>query len=251
MPFTLAHPIAILPLWQLSKHRLDLSALAIGATIPDISYFVALQPVPNIGHSLIGIVIEGVPSGVVLLLIGRYWLWKPVRSLLPSALATRVPTQTPYSVLSIPRLLNIVLSIAIGALTHIIWDSFTHSYGWGVQRFTWLSAEIAGLSIYKGLQYGCGVFGFIILLVLLAQFIAKQPQKYQPSKLPSKQQSIAWAGISTVAILMISVAVLSNANDSLSAVVVSMVIGSVSGLGLGLCLYATAFWIAKYLGDKA
>lgn len=251
MPFTLAHPIVTLPLWQASQKRFDLAALMVGATIPDISYFVALQPVVNIGHSLTGVVIEGIPSGLLLLLIGRYWLWQPVRSLLPSAIATRFPIHCPYSFHPLPRLLKIILSLAIGALTHIIWDSFTHSYGWGVQRFSGLSFEIAGLPIYKALQYGCGLLGFAVLLVLLAQFVQEQTQQYRPSKLPLKQQKIAWTGVLTVAILTIGVAILAEVNNSLSAIIVRIVIGSVSGLFLGLCLYATAFWIAKYLSDQA
>lgn len=255
MPFTLAHPVATLPLWKLSKRRLDLPALAVGATIPDISYFVALQPMPNIGHSLIGIVLEGLPSGFVLLLIGRYWLWQPVRSLLPGAIATRVPIHCPYDFLPLPRLVNLALSIAIGALTHIVWDNFTHAYGWGVQRFSGLSATIAGLPIYKALQYGCGLLGFAILLLLLTQFVAKQPRQYRPSQLSRSWKRMGWGAIATINALTIATAILvesqqnlssaSLSSASLSSTIVRGIIGSVSGLFLGLCLYALTFWIHK------
>lgn len=250
MPFTLAHPIATLPLWKVSNRRLDLPALFVGSTIPDITYFIALRPVPNIGHSITGIFIEGVPSAIVLLLISRYLLWQPVLALLPSTIAHRLPPSHRYSFLPIHRLFNIVLSIALGALTHIVWDNFTHSYGWGVKRFSVLSTEVAQLPIYKWLQYGGGIIGLILLLLWLGSVLSQQsPQDQPPKTLSHKGKSLAWAFIGTVLSLIVYSAVSAAPSYTPTVTIVCAVIGLISGLFLGLCLYAAIFWANQAAHD--
>jgi Domain of unknown function (DUF4184) len=54
MPFTLAHPIAAYPLWQLSRKRLNLLGLMVGTIVPDLAYFLALRPIESFGHTLPG-----------------------------------------------------------------------------------------------------------------------------------------------------------------------------------------------------
>jgi len=245
MPFTLAHPIAVLPLWQLTQKKLDLPALMMGSMMPDVSYFLALQTVPNIGHSLTGIFVEGIPSGLVLLLLGRYLLWRPVVSLLPTTVSDRIPS-TAYSFLPFSRVFNLVLSLFIGALTHIFWDSFTHKSGWGVQQISWLSSELLGLSIYKWLQYGGGVVGLFLLAVVAVNTLQNRAPHYRHRALSAKQGVRATVLIAVVAGLMILRAIAAAPTIAgLNDIVVRFVIGSVSGTFLGLCLYAVLFWLGS------
>jgi hypothetical protein len=44
MPFTFAHPAAVLPLRRFCPDRLVWSALVIGTVSPDLEYFVRLAP---------------------------------------------------------------------------------------------------------------------------------------------------------------------------------------------------------------
>ncbi|MEL7228106.1 MAG: DUF4184 family protein, partial [Cyanobacteria bacterium J06576_12] len=208
MPFTLAHPIAALPLWWGSQRRLDLTALMIGATIPDISYFIALQPVANIGHQFSGIFLEGIPSAFALLLIGKYVLWQPVMQLLPRAIAQRFPRRCPYRILPVSRLLMITLSIALGAATHIVWDNFTHYRGWGVNRIGLLSHEVLNLPIYKWLQHSGGLIGFALILLFAYQAFRTLESRYQHSTSSLKTLPISWkvfagGAISSITILTI------------------------------------------------
>jgi Domain of unknown function (DUF4184) len=41
MPWTLAHPAAVLPLRPLCPHRLSFGALVVGSVSPDIGYYVS------------------------------------------------------------------------------------------------------------------------------------------------------------------------------------------------------------------
>ena len=274
MPFTLAHPIAILPLWKASQRRLDLPALAIGAAIPDISYFVALRPVPNIGHSLLGILIQGIPSSILLLLIGRYLLWDMALALLPrdrfslkhegetssphhpthsflTTIAYRIPPSSHYSFWPAPRLITIILSIAIGALTHGVWDSATHIYGWTVVRASWLSAFVGPLPVYKWLQHSGGVIGLALLFVLSIKTLHKRKPQYQPLQLSIRQKRTAWLAIGIVTALVIWQAVsLLPPEHGFSSLIVASVIGLISGSFLGICLYATCFWSRQLISRQ-
>jgi len=250
MPFTLAHPIAVLPVWQLTQRKLDLPALMMGAMMPDVSYFLALQTVPNIGHSMAGIFLEGIPSGLMLLLLGRYLLWPPVLSLLPEYVSDRTASAT-YSFLPLSRFFNIVLSLAIGALTHIFWDSFTHKNGWAVQHISWLSSELLGLSIYKWLQYGGGVVGLCLLALVAFNTLQNREPHHRYRALSGKQSVVAAVLISVVASEVTLQAISAEpAIAGLNDIVVRFVIGSVSGTFLGLCLYAVLFWLISTVSRR-
>ena len=54
--------------------------------------------------------------------------------------------------------------VVLGALTHVVWDSFTHANGWVVQRVPFLTEEF-GLPIFKLAQFGSGLFGCVAVLV--------------------------------------------------------------------------------------
>ncbi|MEM9089616.1 MAG: DUF4184 family protein [Cyanobacteria bacterium P01_F01_bin.53] len=247
MPFTLAHPIATLPLWHASHKRLDLPALIVGSTIPDIAFYIALHPVVNVGHSLSGIFTEGIPSALLLLFLGRYLLWRPVLALLPNNIAHRLPVHCPYQFLPINRLLVIILSVALGALTHIIWDNFTHDYGWAVKQFSFLSAEVANLPIYKCLQYGGGLVGFTLVVALLYATLRKQTPQYTQQQLSDRGKGLAWSFITAIFGLTIYAAIAQTSKKALSNIVVNTIVGSISGLFLGLCLYAAIFWANQVL----
>ncbi len=120
MPFTLAHPIAAAPIWLCSKRRLDLPSLLVGSMIPDLEYFLALQPTRTIGHTLLGVLIQGLPCSIVLLLVTRYVLMRPFLALLPRQLAQRFPTLRSYFPLQLLHLFNVVVSVVIGAASHLV-----------------------------------------------------------------------------------------------------------------------------------
>lgn len=192
MPFTIAHSIAAAPIWLLSKRKLDLLALMIGTIIPDLQYFIALKPVRAIGHSLPGVFIEGVPCSLVLLLVFHYVLKYPLLALFPSQIADRLPPIRRFSLFPLSQLFIIIASIAIGGISHIIWDDFTHSTGWFVVRFPLLQSKIFSLSLYKLLQYGSGIFGLCGLLIWLLLWMLKtQPRQQGKKTLPVRSKLLA------------------------------------------------------------
>jgi Domain of unknown function (DUF4184) len=253
MPFTLAHPIAILPIWLGSRKQLHLPGLILGAMIPDWEYFLALRPSGTIGHTTLGILIQGIPASIGLLLLLRYGLAQPLLALLPPRYAVRFPSPDGQPFWRIGHLANLCLAITIGAFTHIVWDSFTHPTGWFVRHLPLLQTKFLFLPIYKILQYSGGIFGLLALLIWFV-FWFQQAQPQPPSndrqRLTRRHQVIAWVVILTIAAIFSGIAIQRQAypEDGLAAMIVRAVIGGISGLVVGMGVYAIGFWLV--MGKK-
>jgi hypothetical protein len=169
MPFTLAHPAAVLPLRRLRLLRTV--PLIIGAMTPDVPYYLPwriAKHIPDVTHTLLGTLTLDLPVGLLLLLF--VWLLRaPLAAPLgPRARAKCATAMERFG--SRPRNWALApLSILIGAWSHLAWDSFTHADGWMVQRIPALSAPVSFFS-YTGqlchvLQYASSVFGLLVLAI--------------------------------------------------------------------------------------
>ena len=250
MPFTLAHPIATVPIWLGSKQKLHLASLAIGSMIPDADYFLLLYPTKTIGHTFLGIFLQGIPYSLVLLLVIRYVLLRPFLALIPLQLAQRFTPPRKYFPLQIPQLCNIILSIAIGAATHLIWDAFTHTGDSGVHA-EFLKSTIGLPHIYELLHYGGGIFGLVTLSWLLANWLHQAELHQRVETLAPGWRVLAIIEIVYCALGVAWVAIQDNREPFISFYVRSL-IGGMSGGFLGLLLYSIVFWIlASFRSDSA
>jgi hypothetical protein len=245
MPFTLAHPIATAPIWFGSNKKLDLPSLFIGSMIPDIDYFLFLHPIKTVGHTFFGILIQGIPYSIVLLLVSRYALVRPFLALIPLQLARRFPPPKRYFPLAFMELINIIFSIAIGAATHLIWDAFTHAGGSVVVQSALLESMVGSLPIYKLLQYGGGVFGLVALSLWLSIWLNRSESRYYVETLAPR-----WRLLVTTCILLCAFGVAMLAmehnqlqNEPFADGFVRSIIGWISGVSLGLLLYSVIFWM--------
>ena len=66
MPFTLAHPAAIIPLQKLFKNKLSLTGLIIGSIIPDFEYLVNIVERSVISHKLEGVLYFDIPAALII-----------------------------------------------------------------------------------------------------------------------------------------------------------------------------------------
>jgi hypothetical protein len=162
MPFTLAHPAVVVPLARRAPRWFELPALVVGSMSPDFEYFVYLRPVRTIGHDLIGIPLLCVPAGLLIYWLFEHVMKRPTVFLLPRGLRERLwpLRRTP----STGRIGAVVVSIALGAFSHIAWDAFTHENGWVVERWPMLSVQATdGPPVYRVLQHGSTVVGLALL----------------------------------------------------------------------------------------
>jgi hypothetical protein len=241
MPFTLAHPIATVPIWWGSKQKLHLASLTIGSMIPDADYFILLYPSKTIGHTFLGIFIQGIPYSITLLLVIRYVLLRPLLALIPLLLAQKISPPKKYFPLKISELLNIVLSIAIGAATHLIWDAFTHAGDSGVHA-EFLKSTVGLPHIYELLHYGGSTFGLVALSCWLVNWLHRAELHQRVETLTPGWRVLAIIGIVYCALGVAWVAVQDDREPFISFYVRSL-IGGMSGVFLGLLLYSIVFWI--------
>lgn len=179
MPFTFAHPAAILPLRR--SRFLHTVPLIIGSLAPDVPYYFPARIMNRIyldTHTLYASFSVCLPLGMALLiltlllrepltvLLGARARWICLRSI---ERFTERPLHWPIA----------LLSILIGSWTHIAWDSFTHQTGWTTARVAALSAPISvfGWETETAhlLQYVSSVFGLVVLAIWFRRLVVQVP----------------------------------------------------------------------------
>jgi hypothetical protein len=140
MPFPLAHPAAVLPLRRYCPQRFSFPALVIGSLSPDLGYWSGpLQLGVFSHHFLAGSFGFCLPMGLLLMLL-FYLVRRPVIQHLP---ARHRQIFEPLCRRPSGSLFVIVVSLLIGAWTHILLDSITHEDGWIVERPPILDTNMA------------------------------------------------------------------------------------------------------------
>lgn len=192
MPFTFAHPAAVLPL----RHRFRLSALVIGSMAPDAGYFLSLDLPRDFTHTPFAILWFCLPLSLLAFVLYNRLLRAPMLALLPSALARRLPAGR-----GLPQTRaewgEVVLAIVIGVLTHLVWDELTHP-GWSYQRiFPWLRQplfQIDGHAFLPGqvVQHLSTVIGLGVLALASMRWWLRTPPMPgpRPGNLP---RVLRWA----------------------------------------------------------
>jgi hypothetical protein len=240
MPFTLAHPIAALPLWKLSQKRLNLLGLMVGAIVPDMAYFLSLQPIESVRHTLPGVLTYGIAEGLLLVAIVRYILLRPLLAIGPKTITQRCQIPTSPQSFSIVDFVLLIVSIGLGAMSHLIWDSFSHETGWFVQNIAWLRQDVGRMPIYKLVQYLSGLLGLVGLGGWIYTWWRQAEPMIANRSLPLRLKAIVWSGIGLITLLFIWLAIGLHASsiDTTATIVVRGIIGAISGSFAGLVLYS-------------
>lgn len=147
--------------------------------VPDLPIFLPFLPDYTNWHSLQGVLTLDLIS--VLLLLGLFHLLyrEPLISLLPAALAGRAAALKPSY-----RILPIILGAVVGAASHVLWDSFTHSYAserWGLALFDY---EVFGvIRLFRLLQYVSSVVGLGVVIWWVWRGLVRMPATAVPDRL--------------------------------------------------------------------
>jgi uncharacterized protein DUF4184 len=190
MPFILSHPAAVVPLIKIglfARSGLSLSALMLGSMVPDLPRFIHfthhLPSGKHFAHSFIGLFLFCLPVGMFGLWVFHSIFKPPLLSLLPLNQQERLATEGAHFRFGpLRRLSLVILSLLLGALTHIIWDSFTHAHGWTVQHFSLLREPIMQTSrdpilVYSFLQRASTVVGGALIIHWYVQWLKEEPAK--------------------------------------------------------------------------
>ncbi|TFW07026.1 DUF4184 family protein [Oxalobacteraceae bacterium OM1] len=207
MPFTLAHPAAILPLRRF--RWLNFVALFIGSTAPDLAWIIPTGLTRDAAHSAVGAIVVALPIGIALYVVCQWLVKLPLCELLPSAVRTRLPGPSgkPPGV-SAATVLSVVLSTAIGIATHIVWDWFTHEDSIAARHLAFLSApiELGGgfpMPMFDVLQYASTVVGLAALGMAGVKWMRTTPVVYpkRVSVLTRNQRIVVVTAVASACLL--------------------------------------------------
>lgn len=175
MPFTyLAHQAPVLAIERRWPGAFDGVALALGSMAPDWAYALSGSRFALDGHSVLGLLFFCTPVAVVTSVVLRHispvlFAYAPNPGRLPVRRLQALHDRRPTSVAT-------VAGAALGALTHVVWDLFTHDDRWGPRHIGWLRStafHVVGHQVTwaKVLQYASHVGGSVAAVLLLAQLL--------------------------------------------------------------------------------
>jgi len=186
VPYTVSHIAAVMPGYKLLSRAHVFSAAVIGSMVPDFGLLLPREPLRYETHSLSALVTFCLPVGLI-----AYWLTqlliKPaVLEILPDKAYLRLYSSHPSASLAHVRTwFTVSAGLLLGALTHLVWDAFTHEEARGVRAFPLLtdySPALKGhsLRLYAWLQFGSSVFGLAIVIAAIALWLRHTPPLSAP-----------------------------------------------------------------------
>ncbi|WP_261570467.1 DUF4184 family protein [Frankia gtarii] len=237
MPFTLSHPAAVLPLRRLG---LPMSAMVAGSMVPDVPVFLEWPALYRLTHSLLGVVTVGPVLALAALAMWFNLTRDAVVDLAPDPVRLRL---APRARLTGRQWLLAPVAASVGALTHVVWDDFTHEHRWGVRQVAWLSAQHGALPGYKWLQYGMSAAGLVVVAAAIVAHLRALPRgPRRPRRYPSG--SVALPALVILAGGVGAAVGLANMSHGLHAVTFHGVVAGVEALVAGLLLVAAGWQTA-------
>ncbi|WP_040812832.1 DUF4184 family protein [Nocardia concava] len=218
MPFTLAHPAAVLPL----RRVLWFPGLVAGSLAPDLPYYLPIGIDGELTHSVPGLPVDVLLGGV---LVAIAWvLRRPVEGMVGRA-----------ATLTRPSVPGAVAALLIGAVTHLVWDAFTHTDGVAVRHWEVLRESVIGPHrVYNVIGYVSSIAG----MALLAGYLIAWYRRAQPVA-PDPHRARVVLSLSVVAILAGLLARTDPvARISLYDCVRHMMIYAITSAATGFVLYA-------------
>lgn len=240
MPFTIAHAAAALPVRR-AWRALPLDALVLGTMSPDFEYVLRLAVRGRYWHTPAGLVLACVPAT-----LAAVWLWRALirPSLVPLLPRGMRPARTIRR--SIASAITLAVAAALlGAVTHVLWDGFTHRTGWAVTRLPALlePAFALGLHVpwYNVLQHASTLLGGTVLLAAMGVWVRRHPpeaRRFAPG------QARALARAAAVILCVAVLASLANGSCALGSgpawVLGYAAVGGMAGLVVAATAYALA-----------
>lgn len=140
MPFTLAHPAAVLPFRRFDSRLFNFPALVAGSVSPDFGYCLRRLELDKFSHSFLGSFAFCLPVG-----LGLLALFHALSRLLHGPESRVLSPPSPHNS-PVVRSLVVLLSILIGSWTHLVWDSFTNNSGWAVEHIAALQIQLLSVA---------------------------------------------------------------------------------------------------------
>lgn len=224
--------------------------------IPDWPLYIPLGPAYEVTHSFQGVFTASLPLGLAVVLLFQYILKRPLYELLPMGVRVRLNTQLESKLeLGVRTIAALCFAIVFGALTHNVWDAFTHGGSWGVAmhpelRNIWVTVSGVKFPGYIALQHASSIMGLPLLLILFGIWYARADQGSDAARIISPTGRAVWsAAILGVPLLLTGSYVWESGGTALRPVVRALYYGVTHG-GFAFCLLVLGYTAFFYVVGK-
>jgi hypothetical protein len=209
MPFTISHAALVLPLSRLLARWRLLSAVVIGAMVPDFGLFFPWHIHRFETHSAIALLTFCLPVGIATYWFFQYLIKTPLIEVLPEgAYARWQPCASPADFSSIRQWIFAACGVLAGAVTHLVWDAFTHENARGIRMIPWLEEPVVEIGTHRMagvrlLQDGSSLIGLVIVIVLVCYGLRRGREPAVPGRPLRPAERWGWVlayGVATVAL---------------------------------------------------
>ena len=244
MPFTVSHAAAVLPLHRFSNHKLPLTALMVGSMAPDFGYIFSYEASRALTHSFVGLFIFALPVGLFVWLFYVAILEKATITLLSDRWHTRFAHTDAITPSLVARA---ALAIFLGAVTHLLWDAFTHRGTFVTNAIPALLGRTPGfdwLPIYH-LLHGLSSVAGLVILALWARHLHRLPAKslIRPYKISERARTGALSFLVIGSLLAALIQWAPYAHSRYDAQFFFAAVGLMSGFFVAWCCVAVGMWI--------
>ncbi|MEU1898156.1 DUF4184 family protein [Nocardiopsis dassonvillei] len=249
MPFTPSHVAAVLPL---ARTGLPPAALVVGSVVPDLPYYLPLPVAAATTHGPAGLWLDVLLGGAVLV-VYAYVLRPPLHAL--AGARTRFPrVRAPRSAREAARAAALTAAaLAVGSVTHMAWDSFTQTGGALVRAWPLLSTPVAGPHLlYNVLMYASSAGGLAVLAWWVHRERARRADAGRAGREADERSGsvpgdrVRVLALSALAVCAVAGAVAGGLSDRAQVsgydLVRCLLVGAVTGTGLGLAAWTAAWW---------
>lgn len=222
---------------------------------PDFQYFLHWTGQGRDAHTFPGIVLFTLPAAVLMFLIFQIVLKWPMVSVLPSEMQKKViEPAMKFRWQGISTVLVTSVSLVVGIVTHLAWDSFTHVDGWVVEQWPAMKRPLfyvgrTALQPYKLAQHGSTVLGMIVLAVWALHWYERSEvsDRPLPPGLSTRHKALVLGAGAVITIGVATVVGVGHAEGAvdlpwLQRVTASFVVSSVDAVFACAIAYSAIWW---------
>lgn len=179
MPLTFCHPAIVLPLKKLKPNWFSMTGLIIGSMSPDLEYFSRMEILATHSHLFWGVLYFDLPIALIYCFVFHLFVRNILINHLPDFFKERFTQFLNFDWINYfkKNWLIVIVSIIIGAYSHLFWDAFTHEWGYFAKLIptlqeVWFTKPIE-VKGYKFLQH----FSTFLGAIFIAFWIYKMPKE--------------------------------------------------------------------------
>jgi hypothetical protein len=212
MPFTISHAAVVLPFSRLLARWRLLSAVVIGAMVPDFGLFFPWRVQRFETHSSMALLTFCLPVGMATYWVFQYLVKTPILEVLPEgAYARWRPFSSPANFYRIRQWILAGCGVLGGAVTHLVWDAFTHENARGIRLIPWLEDPVVDIGSHRLggvrlMQEGSSLLGLLIVIGLVWYGLRRGREKPVAARPLRPAERRVWVLIYVVAAVGLSVA---------------------------------------------